>query len=102
MSQCPCDTPIAPEVAIANALNAIAAGQSALPRQVRSFPDGREALLATLPEKGGALRLARAQQRRPVQLRRMPWCWKLRWYWLRVDGAAFTREALRLFGSLSM
>ena len=52
MSNCPCDEPLDPAVEIARALNAIAAGHRALPRQVRSFPSVREALLAGLRSPG--------------------------------------------------
>src|ERR1041384_2578235 len=49
-TNCPCDEPQDSEVEIARALNSIGAGQTALPRQVRTFPGVREALLDALPD----------------------------------------------------
>lgn len=66
---CPCDEPVDPAVEIARALNAIAAGQRALPRQVRSFPGVREALLAGIRAPGrDALREWRARNSRDLGL----------------------------------
>lgn len=67
MTNCPCDEPLNPALAIARALGSIPAGQSALPRQVRSFPEVREALLAGLPAQD-ALRLWRARSSQDLGL----------------------------------
>src|SRR6266511_1109789 len=53
MTNCPCDRDLPPRLVIA-------AGLNALPRQIRAFPEVRQALLASLPKKS-ALRTWRAR-----------------------------------------